>query len=743
MDDRLPGKPASILLAVCVVLCAAAFIAIPAWELIVPGPFDWHIQTTPFWQGGIEALVLIALVGLGFALNRAGWLVALVAAPAILYLRRHAVDASLVVDALYIEIVIGVGMSVRRLMRLPSPSSSLDYVLAFASGFAIWSVFAWALSAVDLGSPKALGWLTLLLAIPAVLAGHRPLLAYLWRRVREQPVTDRFWCGALAAWLLILFARSRVAIYADAPWYGLRGQFVLAPGDSAYEALGLTSPVYYYPKIYELFLLPLNALRDYSVIDALSILMLVMLLLVGRLLMRELATPARVQLPILALVATLPAFANIATSPTPDMFSAVFVLLAALFAVKFVRFKSDSTFAWMLTAIAIGCSGKLTAIPFSSVLLVATMIAAAFVPKDRESANEAPIDSPFAWLTLAAAAIAALFVHARTLLLTGLPTIGPDPLFTLWLTLGFKLKDPVGTLQWMSMQDWSDVPSLLFGWLLAPQELLHMIVTWTGNVWLWFGLVALAAAAVGWPREPKVRTNWPLVALMVTGIGLAVGNRYIVRGGDGHYFLVALVPAILCGGTAAFTRLTRAPLLFAATLACVPAFVLFQAGYSFASGSWTQGTKAFDLKFSQSPRGTRRKRTMITENYGLPRIAGFLADLPHDTRVTGAIDQAAQGWLPTRFESLWALADSRREYIRDPASIRHFLATQHIDAMIFPLQDADDPHPLDLPPVFTRTAEEVSTLPGVHRLDDRRYYLLDLRDVSPADLDPPVARSTP
>jgi hypothetical protein len=312
-------------------------------------------------------------------------------------------------------------------------------------------------------------------------------------------------------------------------------------------------------------------------------------------------------------------------------------------------------------------------------------------------------------------------------------------LIKLWLALGFTMKDPVGTLQWTNAQDWNDVPSLLFDWLLAPQELPHVIITWTGNVWLWLALVALAAAAFGWRREPAVRIRWPLVALMLTGLGLAIGNRYLVRGGDGHYFLAALVPAIVCGGTAAFSRLTRAPLVMAAALACLPAFALFQASYSFASGSWSQGTRAFDLNFSQSPRGTRRKRMAILNYSGLAKIAGFLGSLPHDTRVSGAIELSALGWLPTRFEDLLTISYSRPGYTRDSASIRHWLATTHIEAVVFPLASTHDLNRLDVLPAFTQAAEEVAALPGAHRLDDRRYYLLDLRDIAPADLDPPGA----
>ncbi|HEY0179670.1 MAG TPA: hypothetical protein VGC30_08565, partial [Dokdonella sp.] len=239
-------------LAVVAIATAAAFIGVPIWELIVPGPFDWHVQTAAYWQGGLEAVALIAIVSAAFLL-RPRWPRALAIVAVALYLRRHAVDAALLVDALYLEIVVGVGMTLRRLLRVPPASDSLDYVLAFVAGLAVWSVCAWTASAFELGSARDLQWLTVLLAAAAAFGGQRPLLAQLWRRARAQTPAGRLWCGALAAWLLVLFARARVAIGFDTQWYGLRGAYVLVPDRSVYEPLALTSPVHYYPKLYELF----------------------------------------------------------------------------------------------------------------------------------------------------------------------------------------------------------------------------------------------------------------------------------------------------------------------------------------------------------------------------------------------------------------------------------------------------------------------------------------------------------
>ncbi|MET0225533.1 MAG: hypothetical protein ABW187_03740, partial [Dokdonella sp.] len=433
-----------------------------------------------FWQGGIEALLLLALIGCGFALNRTGWLVALVVLPAALYLRRHAVDAVLLVDALYFELIVGLGMGLRRLLRMPPPNGSLHYVQAFVGGFALWSFCAWTSSALGFGSAKQLQWLTLLLAVPALFGGQRPLLLHLWRRVREQDFADRIGYGVLAAWMLVLFARSRVAIGFDALWYGLRGLYVLVPGHSVYEALGLVSPVHYFPKSYELFLLPLSAMRDYATIDAFSILVLLLLLLTCRVVLRNIEAPARAQAPLLALLATLPALANYATEPKPDLLATLLVVLAAVFGMRWLQSRSRSACLWMLACTALACSAKLTAIPYAGIMLAVVCADAGFGSRHTPASADAASELKFAWAVFALVAATAVFVCVRTLLLAGVPTIGPDPLFKLWLALGFALKEPAGTLAWAAPQEWADVPALMIDWLFRPQALPHIVITWTG-----------------------------------------------------------------------------------------------------------------------------------------------------------------------------------------------------------------------------------------------------------------------
>uniref|UniRef100_UPI0027BB1F9F hypothetical protein n=1 Tax=Dokdonella sp. TaxID=2291710 RepID=UPI0027BB1F9F len=88
--EAIRRAAAPIVAGAAIVVAAVTFIIVPAWQLIGPGPFDWHVRQPAFWQGGIEALALAALHAAGLAINRGGALIGLVALPAALYLRRHA-----------------------------------------------------------------------------------------------------------------------------------------------------------------------------------------------------------------------------------------------------------------------------------------------------------------------------------------------------------------------------------------------------------------------------------------------------------------------------------------------------------------------------------------------------------------------------------------------------------------------------------------------------------------------------
>ena len=722
----------STLVAVAILLLsAAAFIGVPAWQLVGLGPFSWHVAQPAAWQGALEGAAVAAIAAAVFAfapLNR--WLLVLPALAFALYLRRHAVDIPLLLDLLYIEIVVGLGAFVRRRFGLPPPVDAVDYLQAFALGFLAWSLLAWSASVFGAGSIGALRALTLLLALPAACGGHAPFVLYLWRRLRAAAPLDRAWYALLVAWVAILYARSKVAFGHDSLWYGLRAETMLVPGPSIFEPLGLVSPVHYFPKLYELFTLPLAGIGDASVQSGITIWLHGLVLIACGVLAARLGLPARAHGPVLLLVATLPALAN-STTPKPDVAALLFVLLATLAASAFVRTFALRDGAWLVACGALACLAKLTAIPYVGVLVLATLVAAWRL---RSRAGAVAVDARETRVAVAAGAAAlvvAALVTARTWWLTGMPTIGPDPLFTLWTRLGFELAEPAGTLDWTYPQAWSDIPALLLDWLFRPQRMPHIVVGWTGNVWLWAALAALAlrlTARTDEARSPRgdVPTRWLLLALAATGAVLAVGVRYHARGSDGNYFLHALLPAILLSATALLRAAASRPRVLVAALACLPAFAAFQAGYAFISGGWTPGTRAFDVEFGRNWKGLRTQRPGVLAAAGLGVIGARLQAEPDAARSVGYAREPASFWLPGRFEHLVTIGFSRPEYLADRDAFIGFLRAQSIRFLILPLPDAREPDD-EVAPAVRAAWRLLAAQPTVERIDDRDYAMLDLR----------------
>ena len=725
---RMPPLPVA---AAMIVLVAAVWIMVPAWQLLLHGPFGWHVHQPGFWQGGLEAAALAVLCASAFAsAPRRRWLLALAALGLVFYLRRHAIDVALLLDLLYIEIVIGLGAFLRHRFRLPPPTDARDYLQCFVLGFLAWSLLAWFASAIGVGAIGDLRALTVLLAIPAACGRHAPLLPYLWRRMQAGGRVDRIWCALLAVWVVVLYARSKFTYGYDSLWYGLRAEFVLVPGNSIYEPLGLVSPVHYFPKLYELFLLPLAGLGDASVLSGITIWMLVLLLLACAAIAHRLDLPSRARLPVLALIATLPALAN-TTTPKPDVIAVLFVLLAADAALGFVRSRAPHDAAWLLACGALACLAKLTAIPYVGILLLATLAAAAGTRVNAQDQRGDVRATRLAIAAAAAALVVAGFVTARTWWLTGLPTIGPDPLFQLWHALGFELLPPAGTLEWTRPQDWSDVPALMLDWWFRPQRLPHVVVSWVGNVWLWCALLAFAfalhARRTGTSVTHRVSYPWPLLALAGTGAALALGIRYHVRGSDGNYFLAALLPAILLAAAALYRHGAHQPRLLAVVSVCLPAFVLFQASYAFFSAAWVPGTRAFDFELGRNWKSLHEVRPVALAEAGLGAIGERLRAEPDGVRSVGYAQEPATFWLPGRYEYLLSIGYARPEYVSSVAGFVGFLREQRIDYLILPRRPDQDAAEF-VAPAVREAAGMLAASPGVERFDERDYTLYALRD---------------
>jgi hypothetical protein len=678
--------PSSLTATAGIMLVTAGLcIAVVAWQVFGSAPFLWASKLPRSWQGGIEAGVVVALLACMARIEAAGMRMFVGGLIAFLYLRRHAVDAALLVDAFYLESVIALGYVVRRRLGMPVAATQLDYLGCLVLGLACWSTLAWGASLAGFGGVHALRWLSLVLAVVAFAQRPTPWFVFAHRRFTQFGRHERMLVAALAGWLLVLLARTNVAFGYDSFWYGLRGERVLVATGSAFDALGLVSPVFYYPKLYELFLVPVSALGDTSVITGVTVGLFGFALLACNELLRELGVRERAaRLACVGGCATLPAIANVAIMAKPDLPAALLLLVGAVYGIRHATNRSPSAALWMLACLTLATQIKLTAIPYAGVLVVC-VAAARWLARTTDPAD--PWTGPRAREAIAVATFAVAttaLITWRTWVLTGVPTIGPDPLLHVWRWFGLVPHPPAGTLNWTRPQHWSDVPALVLDILFRPQHLPHVVISWVGNVWLW--LIAMAVLLRRAPLPSRIPSAAFIAAtgLALTGLVLMLGLRYNVRGADGNYFIAAVVPAVLLGFAALWHTLEARPPLRRTLLAALAAFCLFQAAYAFVSAGWAPGTRRLDLDFGRSPRDRSQQDAHAFASGGLARIATYLKAVPGTPHVVGCVHGVTGLRLSATYEDLWSIGDSRPEYVGTPAGFLKFLDTQHVRFLVMP-----------------------------------------------------------
>lgn len=712
-------------------LLALAFTVTVATTLLVVGPFLWHVQQAAAWQGALEALLLTALLFVALQWRAPTAVRALLLAlPAALYLRRHHVDLVLPIVLAYAEGLVLLGLTVLRALREDGTRSDA-WLRNLIAGVALLSLCLWTAQAFGAGTPREQRLLALVLLLP--------LLAWHWRRLQSaallraafvlQRPLERAWAAALIATLLVLLARSNVVDGFDEAWYGLRPERVLVGEHSVFDALGFVSPVYYFPKLYEVLLLPLSAMREYSVVRGFGIVLGGLIARLAYDMLCRLGHTRAVALAGATVVWSLPALAGASIGPKPDVFVALLAVAMVWFGWN-LRQGRRADLAWVFACAGVAVSAKLVAFAYVGAAGLGCLVALAMARATPELPELQRRDGLRAGIgVLVIATLVCLFVAARTWWLTGMPTIGPDPLVALWRLLGMELRSPVGTLDWIKPQDWADVPAILLGWIANPSALSHLQASWPGNVWLFLPLAALL-----WPRGAPSSGDvprwllWPVPAM---GLLLLVTVGFTNRGGDGNYFIAPVALATVAGVDLLFRRAGTA----AATPALMGSFVLFvglHAALSFVSAGWGLGTRAWDLDFGRSNRDSVAEGERLLESAKLGGVAHWLHGQGGQLRVVSErLPALAAFRLPARFEGLPDMLYARWEVLADTEAFKRLLGCARVELVLLPIVP-DDPSPI---PALHEVLEAVHALPASRDV----YRDADWRLVRVGDLLPPCA----
>ena len=720
-DSKPPeGKRPNLWVAGAVTILLAAVAGLLLREPIsslFAGIFSWSVARPETWEGGLELVVLyLVLVAVGSIARRPVLRGVLVAVPLLFYLRRHHVDLAVLVSLCYLEALVGYGAALGRALRESRAVTMALYLRWFVAGVAVWSVAIIAASIAGVATPTALRVLLVLTAVPALAYARRPPLTVdLVRRFLGQDRRLRWISVFFLVFIAGLFARTNAAPDYDSLWYGLRSQLVLTADGSIFHPSGLVAGVYYYPKLFEALLLPLSGLGDFSLVIGWNLVALAMLGVTAHELGRRLGMTSAWASGAAALVVSLPAAAGIATGAKPDLFAALLLSLAALFFCRFVDEGSVADGLVGLSAVGLSLVTKLTSLPYGGLLVVATGLVWWWHRARRTEPSGESASGPFAWSTFAAAAVTGTALTLRTYLLAGVPTIVP---VGLWRTLGFDLRPPVGTIVKDRASQVAELPALARGFLLNPNDLPHVRITWPGNSWF-FLLVAAAVLWLVWRRRSTPLSSaaaW--LPVIGAGVFFALFYNNSKAGGDGNYYIYPVVLLILLAVRAVAARAGR---LAGAMALFVAIFVGQQAAVSFVTCHWDPGTRTWDLDLSRSVFDTEAARRDLLRQNGLDDIADFLRRDPGIEHVVGYGPESALYWLPARFESLRVMKYFKPNPLTDGASFVRFLHDQDVELVVEPRRQGLEP--------VEEAIDFLARQPGVDTLDDDLYRLIDLRPI--------------
>lgn len=522
--DRKAGKPVLFFLAAA---CAAAFL-IPLFRLFSFGEYFFCNTLDPRLQKEWKELLFLALLSgpVIFLLKDNRWKLLVLSGIALVFSYLHVNLLPMIAGGCY--------------LLLLSLSGS------FIRGAGAVILTECLLSLCKLGSIANLRIAVLLLGAIAIFVRFWKEELRIPEELFRRPMTPLENTVLFTVFLVFLtqIGRMNGTLDFDSLWYGLRSEYILAPGGGIYENTGLLGLPYTYSKGAEVLSLPLSGFRSHSyVLSFHTWVFLYGLYHVYRL--TSLFTGKKTALFSVLLTATVPGIVNMCVSAKPDMITWALQIVMLESCFTFLKERDGKMLLRTVSAFLLSLSMKPTAVVFSTALF--GMMAVFLLLFEREKFRNLKI--PRGELVTAAVSLFALAgIWGRTLLFTGLPFTS---VFSGVLTrFGFRVKYPfpVSALP----ENYQDKPAIfvlaerVFRMLLSPlgDDMSHVIIAWGGSIFFVIVCVLAVTAFRNARRKPSSLTRalfWVTVPFMIVNLA-ALSMLYQV---DGNYFMTLYSVLIL------------------------------------------------------------------------------------------------------------------------------------------------------------------------------------------------------
>ncbi|MEI4768843.1 hypothetical protein WAX74_04120 [Psychrobacillus sp. FJAT-51614] len=699
--------------------------------------YKWHLVQPESVQGGLELIILfiiMILLIMSKASNRGKSFIILLLA--LIYLKLHQVLIPTITVFLYFEVILAFGRYIlsRNKNYDFNEAGFRQHFDAFLVGISSWCLIALIFSGLSMGSFSDLRLLTFVIGIFCLfnLKGNLFFIDIL-KKFNNARKIEKFGFSYLLILILTQLAKSNTAIDYDSAWYGLRPELVLIGENSFFDNLGLTMFVHYYSKLYEFILIPISNLGDYSFILNSTTFMLLFLFTIIYSFFISLKVGSREAILMTCAIGSIPAITNMGSSAKTDIFFTVLFLLVAYYLWNWINSKNNVYFIFAIIGTLLCLHSKVTSFLYIP-LLYSGLILIVFIYKYSVKdifaiQRKELIELNFYMKLLVTTFIVFIGFCYRTYSLTGYPFY--PFLGKVWNIIGFQVKYPflenpqnillTNTYSLKEViQKWYNV------WFNPGDYPLHVSV-WPGNLTLFLFILFLILLIF----KPKIAALHS--KLLIFCIPLLLSRIYLVtiteNGGDGNYYIPTMV-LLSIGFVYAIFKIVN-PKIKMFILVCILMFIPFQSTIMFVTHfSWSWGTSAFSYDLTKTDFETNSSKEIKFNIEGMKEINEYIKNNKEIVNCLGDGVEQTLNQLSCRFENIANLGSryGNHNIVDNAENFIEYLNWANVRYLILPYENTGYAEHNG----SQRVINIIKEIQTVKKIEDGRYYLLDLKNV---DLD--------
>ncbi|KLU57442.1 hypothetical protein EL84_02700 [Paenibacillus sp. VT-400] len=660
---------------------------------IVYKVYKWQLFQPETIHGVMEISLIVLLFLICILFFKGYWSVFFATLVSVIFLIFHGVFISALLVLLYFEAMISVGRSISKYMFIKDNKN--QYLVFFLIGFLIWSFIAIVSSYFNFGTFSDLRIVTVVLTLASFLNGvNTPFVISLYIRATKLNPRELLLAFFLLLLVLIQFGKTNtlLAYEYDSVWYGLRPEAVLVGNSSFFDNLGFLSFVHVYPKLFELFSIPLSNLGNYSYILSINVMFYLFIIFIIYSLLRELNLDKFKSLFFTSLISCVPALSNMASTAKTDLFSTTLVLLGSLYIWRWIislqtKDNVQTGYFWIaIIAFILSLGGKSTSILYAPLVIFGVIIYLMINGKlFGIKTILRGVRTNYNYLTLFVVSVAVFIgICYRTYRITGVPMY---PIVGgLWEFLGFKVKYPflmknVGDTSTSASFKLIDIFGRWYHMFLDPQPFGHVIMLWIGNIFLFLFFLFLVFNVCNVKRISK--DSFLLLVLPVFLAWLYYGTT-LPNGGDGNVYQIPLILSMI--GLFKFISTVSMLQLRKVVFVSLILFVPLQFLTMFISHpSWSYGLSPLQLPFHEN--NTQKFERKLFEYKGMLGIENYLKNTGNMEKCLGFGDDVALNQLSCRMETVNASASDylgNSKVFSDMESLINYLKWNDTQYIIMP-----------------------------------------------------------